>query len=77
MSHWKISNTLFHSLLRRVLQLEQSIGSIASKIDSVVTKLEALERNKLKRKDLVGKLLDNITKVSSPLPGAIADPSLA
>uniref|UniRef100_A0A8C0GKI8 Polycystin 2 like 1, transient receptor potential cation channel n=1 Tax=Chelonoidis abingdonii TaxID=106734 RepID=A0A8C0GKI8_CHEAB len=55
---------LFHSLLRRVLQLEHLIGSIVSKIDSVVSKLEALERNKLQRKDLVGKLLDNISKVS-------------
>ncbi|KYO25132.1 hypothetical protein Y1Q_0001766 [Alligator mississippiensis] len=60
-SNW-VSEEEFQILLRRVLQLEQSIGSIASKIDSVVTKLEALERNKLKRKDLVGKLLDNISK---------------
>uniref|UniRef100_A0A8C3PB03 Polycystin 2 like 1, transient receptor potential cation channel n=1 Tax=Chrysemys picta bellii TaxID=8478 RepID=A0A8C3PB03_CHRPI len=60
------AHALFRSLLRRVLQLEHSIGSIVSKIDSVVSKLEALERNKLQRKDLVGKLLDNISKVSCP-----------
>ncbi|XP_043407852.1 polycystic kidney disease 2-like 1 protein isoform X2 [Chelonia mydas] len=55
-----------HGLLRRVLQLEHSIGSIVSKIDSVVSKLEMLERNKLQRKDLVGKLLDNISKEEQP-----------
>uniref|UniRef100_A0A8C4P9Y3 Polycystin 2 like 1, transient receptor potential cation channel n=1 Tax=Dromaius novaehollandiae TaxID=8790 RepID=A0A8C4P9Y3_DRONO len=60
--------TVFPSLLQRVLQLEQSISSIGSKTDAVVSKLEVLERNKLKWKDLIGKPLDNISKVGSPPP---------
>lgn len=66
----KLANALhvFLSLLQRVLQLEQSINSIGSKIDAVVSKLDMLERNKLKRKDLLGKPLDNVSKVSSPPP---------
>lgn len=64
----KLANTLFvsPSLLQRVLQLEQSINSIGSKIDAVVRKLDVLERNNLKRKDLLGKPLDNVSKVGSP-----------
>jgi len=54
------------SLLQRVLQLEQSINSIGSKIDAVVSKLDVLERNKLKRKDLLGKPLDSVSKVGNP-----------
>lgn len=66
----KLANVLhvFLSLLQRVLQLEQSINSIGSKIDAVVNKLDVLERNKLKRKDLLGKQLDNVSKVGSPSP---------
>uniref|UniRef100_A0A8C8BDB9 Polycystin 2 like 1, transient receptor potential cation channel n=1 Tax=Otus sunia TaxID=257818 RepID=A0A8C8BDB9_9STRI len=64
--HYKknLANTLYvsPSLLQRVLQLEQSINSIGSKIDAVVSKLDTLERNKLKRMDLLGKPLDNISK---------------
>lgn len=56
------------SLLQRVLQLEQSINNIGSKIDAVVSKLDMLERNRLKRKDMLGKRLDNVNKVGSPPP---------
>lgn len=63
-----ISLHVFLSLLQRVLQLEQSINSIGSKIDAVVKKLDMLERNKLKRKDLLGKPLDNVSKVGSLPP---------
>lgn len=59
---------VFPSLLQRVLHLEQSINSIGSKIDAVVSKLEVLERNKLKRKDLMGKSLDSGRKVGSAPP---------
>ena len=64
----KLANALhvFPSLLQRVLQLEQSINSIGSKIDAVVSKLDVLERNKLKRKELLGKPLGNVSKVGSP-----------
>uniref|UniRef100_A0A8C8SVD9 Polycystin 2 like 1, transient receptor potential cation channel n=1 Tax=Pelusios castaneus TaxID=367368 RepID=A0A8C8SVD9_9SAUR len=63
--HW-VSEEEFQILLQRVRQLERSISSIVSKIDLVVSKLEVLERNKLQRKDLVGKLLDNIRKEDQP-----------
>jgi len=43
--------------------MEHSIGSIVSKIDAVIVKLEAMERAKLKRRETMGKLLDNITEV--------------
>uniref|UniRef100_A0A8C2U7Y5 Polycystin 2 like 1, transient receptor potential cation channel n=1 Tax=Coturnix japonica TaxID=93934 RepID=A0A8C2U7Y5_COTJA len=65
----KVANALSSPrLLQRVLHLEQSIHSIGSKIDAVVSKLEVLERNKLKMKDLMGKPLDNNGKVGSPTP---------
>ncbi|XP_013223916.2 polycystin-2-like protein 1 [Columba livia] len=61
-----VSKEEFQVLLQRVLQLEQSINSIGSKIDAVVKKLDMLERNKLKRKDLLGKPLDNVSKEEEP-----------
>lgn len=51
-------------LSRRVDRMEHSIGSIVSKIDAVLVKLEAMERAKLKRRETMGKLLDSITEVS-------------
>ncbi|XP_019473155.1 polycystic kidney disease 2-like 1 protein isoform X2 [Meleagris gallopavo] len=57
-----VSKEEFQVLLQRVLHLEQSIHSIGSKIDAVVSKLEVLERNKLRVKDLMGKPLDNSRK---------------
>ncbi len=53
----------FNSLSRRVDRMEHSIGSIVSKIDAVLVKLEAMERAKLKRRETMGKLLDSITEV--------------
>ncbi|NXT17899.1 PK2L1 protein, partial [Syrrhaptes paradoxus] len=50
-----VSEEEFQVLLQRVLQLERSINSIGSKTDAVVNKLDVLERNKLKSKDLSGK----------------------
>ncbi|XP_005025282.1 polycystin-2-like protein 1 isoform X1 [Anas platyrhynchos] len=61
-----VSKEEFQVLLQRVLHLEQSINSIGSKIDAVVSKLEVLERNKLKRKDLMGKSLDSGRKDEEP-----------
>jgi polycystin 2 len=51
----------FQVLTRRVDRMEHSIGSIVSKIDAVIVKLEAMERAKVKRRENMGKLLDNIT----------------
>lgn len=43
--------------------MEHSIGSIVSKIDAVLVKLEAMEKAKLKRRETMGKLLDSINEV--------------
>lgn len=52
------------SLSRRVDRMEHSIGSIVSKIDAVLVKLEAMEKAKLKRRETMAKLLDSIADVS-------------
>ncbi|XP_045137075.1 polycystin-2-like isoform X3 [Portunus trituberculatus] len=52
----------FSVLQRRVDRLEHSIGSIVSKIDAVLVKLDHMEKNKHKRKETMGKLLDTITE---------------
>lgn len=49
-------------LIRRVDRMELSIGSIVSKIDAVLVKLEAMERAKAKRRETMGKILDSITQ---------------
>ncbi len=43
--------------------MEHSIGSIVSKIDAVLVKLEAMERAKSKRRETMSKILDSITEV--------------
>lgn len=53
----------FQVLKRRVDRMEHSIGSIVSKIDAVLIKLEAMERNKSKRRETMTKILDSITEV--------------
>lgn len=50
-------------LVRRVDRMEHSIGSIVSKIDAVIVKLEAMERAKVKRRDVLGRLLDGVMEV--------------
>ncbi|XP_028834029.1 polycystin-2 isoform X2 [Denticeps clupeoides] len=55
-----VSYEEFQVLVRRVDRMEHSIGSIVSKIDAVIVKLEAMERAKLKRKDVLGRLLDGV-----------------
>ncbi|XP_038060410.1 polycystic kidney disease 2-like 1 protein isoform X3 [Patiria miniata] len=60
-----VSYEEFVVLSRRVDRMEHSIGSIVSKIDAVLVKLEAMERAKLKRRETMGKLLDSITEDES------------
>lgn len=43
--------------------MEHSIGSIVSKIDAVIVKLEAMERAKMKRRDVLGRILDGVMEV--------------
>ncbi|KAM7047898.1 polycystin-2-like protein 1 [Acridotheres tristis] len=57
-----VSKEEFQVLLHRVLRLEQSINSIGSKIDAVVNKLDVPERKELKRKDLLGKPVGDVSK---------------
>lgn len=52
----------FSVLQRRVDRLEHSIGSIVSKIDAVLVKLDTMEKTKHKRKETMGKILDTITE---------------
>lgn len=59
-----VSYEEFTVLSRRVDRMEHSIGSIVSKIDAVLVKLEAMEKAKLKRRETMGKILDSITEVS-------------
>lgn len=44
--------------------MEHSIGSIVSKIDTVLVKLEGMERAKLRRREAMTQLLDSIAGVS-------------
>ncbi|KAM9857263.1 polycystin-2 isoform 2-T2 [Aulostomus maculatus] len=55
-----VSYEEFQVLVRRVDRMEHSIGSIVSKIDAVIMKLEDMERAKLKRRDALGRLLDGV-----------------
>ncbi|CAF0799310.1 unnamed protein product [Didymodactylos carnosus] len=57
----RISYDEFAVLLRRVDRMEYSIGNIVSKIDSVLTKLETSEKDKMKRREAMTKILDSIT----------------
>lgn len=43
--------------------MEHSIGSIVSKIDAVIVKLEVMEKAKLKRREVLGRLLDGVMEV--------------
>ncbi|XP_074521511.1 polycystin-2 isoform X1 [Halichoeres trimaculatus] len=55
-----VSYEEFQVLVRRVDRMEHSIGSIVSKIDAVIVKLESMERAKIKRRDVLGRLLDGV-----------------
>ncbi|GAB6019631.1 TRP-like ion channel Pkd2 [Chamberlinius hualienensis] len=49
-------------LTRRVDRMETSLGSIVSKIDAVLFKMEDLEKSKLKRREAMTKILDTINE---------------
>lgn len=52
----------YNVLSRRVDRMEHSIGSIVSKIDAVLVKMNAMERSKAKRRENVSKILDAISE---------------
>lgn len=55
-------NSYLYRLGRRVDRMEHSIGSIVSKIDAVLVKLEGMEKNKARRRATMGKILTKITE---------------
>ncbi|XP_066430192.1 polycystin-2 isoform X1 [Eleutherodactylus coqui] len=57
-----VSYEEFQVLVRRVDRMEHSIGSIVSKIDAVIVKLESMERAKMKRREVLARLLDGVTE---------------
>jgi hypothetical protein len=59
-----VSHEEFSMLQRRVDRMEHSIGSIVSKIDAVLVKLESMELTKARRRETVGRLLDSIAEVN-------------
>lgn len=59
-----VSYEEFQVLVRRVDRMEHSIGSIVSKIDAVIVKLEVMERAKMKRRDVLGRILDSWNPVT-------------
>ncbi|XP_057314432.1 polycystin-2-like isoform X2 [Hydractinia symbiolongicarpus] len=60
--HHGIPSEEFTVLSRRVDRVEHSIGSIVSKIDAVLLKLEAMDKAKIKRRETMTKLLDSISE---------------
>lgn len=65
-----ISSEEFAVLSRRVDRVEHSIGSIVSKIDAVLVKLEAMDKAKVKRRETMTRLLDSITEDTKGDEGA-------
>lgn len=59
----------FSVLNKRVDRLEHSIGSIVSKIDSVLLKLEAMDKAKVKRRETMNRLLDSISEQTEQRQG--------
>ncbi|XP_037559905.1 polycystin-2-like [Dermacentor silvarum] len=57
-----VSSDEFNILTRRVDRMEHSIGSIVSKIDAVLVKMEAMEKAKANRRDTMSKILDTISE---------------
>ncbi|KAH8033188.1 hypothetical protein HPB51_008073 [Rhipicephalus microplus] len=60
-----ISSEELTILTRRVDRMEHSIGSIVSKIDAVLVKMETMEKAKANRRDNMSKILDTISENES------------
>ena len=58
-----VSHEEFSLLQRRVDRMEHSIGSVVSKIDAILVKLESMEQSRAKRRETMGRLLDSIAEV--------------
>ena len=42
--------------------MEKSVGSIVTKIDAVILKLEAMEKNKAKKREAMSRILETMHK---------------
>ena len=42
--------------------MEKSVGSIVTKIDAVIVKLEAMEKNKAKKREAMSRILETMHK---------------
>ena len=51
---------LTFSLTRRVERMERSVGSIVTKIDAVIVKLEGMEKNKAKKREAMSRILEQM-----------------
>ncbi|XP_072280528.1 polycystin-2-like protein 1 [Pyxicephalus adspersus] len=60
-TNW-VSQEDFNLILRRLQQLEMSMGGIMRKVETVEMKLETMEANKMKQTNLVDNLQNNIVK---------------
>ncbi|CAF1457657.1 unnamed protein product [Rotaria sordida] len=58
----RITYDEFGVLVRRIDRMESSIGSIVSKIENVLTKLELLEKGKMKRREALTRILNNVSE---------------
>ncbi|CAF1290241.1 unnamed protein product [Rotaria sordida] len=58
----RITYDEFAVLVRRIDRMESSIGSIVSKIENVLTKLELLEKGKMKRREALTRILNNVSE---------------
>ncbi|CAF3336661.1 unnamed protein product [Rotaria socialis] len=52
----------FAILVRRIDRMEYSIGNIVSRIDDVLSKLEVLEKSKIKRREALTRILNTISE---------------
>ncbi|XP_018422591.1 PREDICTED: polycystic kidney disease 2-like 1 protein [Nanorana parkeri] len=58
----RVSQEEINTIMRRLQQLEMSIGGIMRKVETVEMKLETMETNKMKQTNLVDNLQNNIAK---------------
>lgn len=64
------SSDEFKTLMKRVDKSEESVTNIVTKIESVLTKLEKMDKAKLKRRATMQQLIDNIIDyMDTPLEG--------
>jgi len=71
-SVYKVITSLytFGRLLKRVDQSENSVGDICEKINTILTKLESMDKAKIKRRETMSRLIDSIIDyMDKPLEG--------